>query len=61
MFISKNGMESLFHLVAAKSGSPEVIATANPNFRLACQALVVGEGIVVEVPSGMHVSAIDDI
>jgi len=34
----------------------EVIATANPNSRLACQALVIGEGIVVEVPSGMHVA-----
>jgi len=59
MFISKNGMEASPPSRRRKR-TLEVIATANPNSRLACQALVVGEGIVVEVPSGMHVSAIDD-
>jgi len=53
-------MESLSPPGRREKRTLEVIATANPNSRLACQALVIGEGIVVEVPSGMH-SAIDDI
>ena len=31
------------------------------NSRLACQARVIGEGVVVELPSGMYVSDLDDI
>lgn len=57
----KNGMESLSPVGRREKRTLEVIATAKPNSRLACQALVVGEGIVVEVPSGMHVNAIEDI
>lgn len=57
----KNGMESLSPPGRREKRTLEVIATANPNSRLACQALVIGDGIVVEVPSGMNVNAIEDI
>jgi hypothetical protein len=39
----------------------EVITTCKPNSRLACQAKVMGEGIVVELPVGMYVQSIQDI
>ena len=57
----KNGMESLSPYNRREQRTLEVITSAKPNSRLACQARVVGEGIVVEVPSGMYVNAIKDI
>lgn len=39
----------------------EVITTTNTNSRLACQARVMGEGVVVELPTGTYVTAITDI
>ena len=39
----------------------EVIATTTTNSRLACQARVMGEGVVVELPAGTYVTAISDI
>jgi len=57
----KNGMESLSPLNRREKRTLEGITSAKPNSRLACQARVIGEGIVVELPSGMHVNAIEDI
>lgn len=57
----KNGMESLSPLNRREKRTLEVITSAKPNSRLACQALVVGEGVVVEIPSGMYVNEIEDI
>lgn len=57
----KSGMESLSPLNRREQRTLEVITQALPNSRLACQARVIGEGVVVEVPSGMHVNAIEDI
>lgn len=57
----KSGMESLSPLSRRERRTLEVIATVKPNSRLACQAQVIGEGVVVEIPSGMHVNAIEDI
>ncbi|MBW4577287.1 MAG: 2Fe-2S iron-sulfur cluster binding domain-containing protein [Aphanothece sp. CMT-3BRIN-NPC111] len=57
----KNGMESLSPLNRREQRTLEVITTAKPNSRLACQARVIGEGIVVELPAGMYVNAIEDI
>lgn len=37
------------------------ITSCNVNSRLACQARVVGEGVVVELPAGMYISQDDDI
>ncbi len=57
----KNGMESLSPLNRREQRTLEAVPQAQPNSRLACQARVIGEGVVVEVPSGMYVNAIEDI
>lgn len=57
----KEGMESLSPINRREMRTMEVITTANKFSRLACQARVMGEGIVVEVPSGMYISEIEDI
>ncbi len=54
-------MESLSPLNRREKRTLEVITTCKMNSRLACQARVLGEGVVVEVPSGMYLSQIDDI
>jgi ferredoxin len=56
-----NGMESLSPLNRREQRTLEVITTAGKYSRLACQARVMGQGVVVEVPSGMYVSSIDNI
>lgn len=57
----KEGMESLSPINRREIRTMEVITTANKCSRLACQARVIGEGIVVEIPSGMYVSEIENI
>jgi len=57
----KSGMESLSPLNRREKRTLEVITTARPNSRLACQARVIGNGVVVEVPAGIHMNAINDI
>lgn len=57
----KEGMESLSPLNRREKRSLEVITTCKMNSRLACQARVLGEGVTVELPSGMYLSQIDDI
>lgn len=37
------------------------ITSCNVNSRLACQARVIGEGVIVELPAGMYISQDDDI
>lgn len=57
----KSGMESLSPLSRREQRTLEVITTAQPNSRLSCQARVLGEGVVVELPPGMYVNTIEDI
>lgn len=57
----KEGVESLSPLSRREQRTLEVITSCNQYSRLACQARVMGENIVVELPSGMYVSQIDDI
>lgn len=57
----KEGMESLSPLSRQEQRTLETITTCGLNSRLACQARVIGEGVVVELPNGMYVSEIDDI
>lgn len=57
----KEGEDSLSPLNRREKRTLEVITTCRGNSRLACQARVLGEGVVVEIPSGMYLSAIDDI
>lgn len=55
------GMESLSPVNRRELRSLEVITTCTKFSRLACQARVLGEGIVVEVPSGMYISEIENV
>ncbi|WP_460193747.1 2Fe-2S iron-sulfur cluster-binding protein [Thermosynechococcus sp. FA-CM-4201] len=57
----KEGMESLSPINKREQRTLEVITTANATSRLACQARVLGSGVVVELPSGMYVNAVEDI
>lgn len=57
----KGGMESLSPLNRREQRTLEVITTANQYSRLACQARVLGLGVVVEVPEGMYIDEIENI
>ena len=57
----KEGMESLSPLNRREQRTLGTITSCNMNSRLACQARVIGEGVIIELPSGMYVSDIDDI
>lgn len=57
----KEGMDSLSPLNRREKRTLEVITTCKMNSRLACQARVIGEGVVVELPSGMYLSQIEDV
>lgn len=57
----KEGMESLSPLNRREQRTLGTITSCNATSRLACQARVIGEGVVVELPSGMYISDIDDI
>lgn len=57
----KDGMESLSPINRREQRTLEVITTCKPNSRLACQARVMGQGVVVELPAGMYVSAVEDV
>jgi hypothetical protein len=38
-----------------------LLATADPDSRLACQCRIDGEGILVEVPEGLYVQSIEQV
>lgn len=57
----KEGMDSLSPLNRREQRTLEVITTANQFSRLACQARVLGQGVILELPSGMYLDEIDDI
>ncbi|MBO0351269.1 2Fe-2S iron-sulfur cluster binding domain-containing protein [Phormidium pseudopriestleyi FRX01] len=57
----KQGMESVSPMGRREQRTLEVITTAKINSRLACQSRILGEGVVVEVPTGMYLDAIEDI
>ncbi|AFY76286.1 MAG: 2Fe-2S iron-sulfur cluster binding domain-containing protein [Hydrococcus sp. C42_A2020_068] len=57
----KEGMESLSPMNRREQRTLEVITTCNQLSRLACQARVMGEGVVIELPSGTYVNQIEDV
>ena len=57
----KDGMNALSPMNRREKRSLGVITTCKMNSRLACQARVIGEGVIVELPSGMYLSQIDDV
>jgi len=57
----KDGMAALSPINRREQRTLEVITTCKPNSRLACQARVLKDGVVVELPPGMYVNSIKDI
>ncbi|MGG6269786.1 2Fe-2S iron-sulfur cluster-binding protein [Leptolyngbya sp. AN03gr2] len=57
----KDGMDSLTPINRREQRTLEVITSCKSNSRLACQARVVGSGVVVELPPGMYINSIKDI
>ncbi len=57
----QEGMSSLSPIAKREQRTLEVITTCKPNSRLACQAKVMAEGVVVELPVGMYIQSIQDV
>ncbi|MEO1296491.1 MAG: 2Fe-2S iron-sulfur cluster-binding protein [Cyanobacteria bacterium J06636_16] len=57
----KSGDQALTPVNRREQRTLEVITSCQPNSRLACQARVIGEGVVVELPPGMYVNSLQDI
>jgi ferredoxin len=57
----QQGMASLTPINRREQRTLEVITSCRTNSRLACQARVIKEGVVVELPPGMYVNSVKDI
>ena len=57
----REGVESLSPKSRREQKTLALISNCEDNSRLACQARVLGEGVVVELPVGMYLSEIDDL
>ena len=57
----RDGMSSLTPINRREQRTLEVITSCKTNSRLACQARVLQNGVVVELPAGMYINSIQDI
>lgn len=57
----KEGMRSLSPINRREQRTLEVITSCAPNSRLACQARVLGNGVIIELPAGMYINSLRDI
>lgn len=57
----QDGMDALTPIGRREQRTLEVITSCKTNSRLACQARVQAEGVVVELPPGMYVNSLQDI
>jgi ferredoxin len=57
----KEGEEAVSPMNRREQRTLEVITSCKPNSRLACQARILGQGVVVELPPGMYVQSLKDI
>jgi ferredoxin len=57
----KEGMEALSPINRRERHTLEVITSCRPNSRLACQAKVLKNGVVVELSPGMYINSLKDI
>ncbi len=55
------GMDSLSPINRREQRTLEVITSCRTNSRLACQARVLDEGVVVELPAGFYINANTDV
>ncbi len=57
----KDGMDQLSAMNRREQRTLEVITSCQQNSRLACQARVLDNGVVVELPPGMYINSLKDI
>jgi ferredoxin len=57
----REGEDSISPVTKREQRTLGSITSCNVNSRLACQARVIGEGVIVELPAGMYISQDDDI
>ncbi len=57
----KDGMQQLSAMNRREQRTLEVITSCQQNSRLACQARVLDNGVVVELPPGMYINSLKDI
>lgn len=57
----KDGMDSLSPINRREQRTLEVITSCKTNSRLACQARVMANGVIVELPPGMYINSLQDI
>ena len=57
----KEGMTALSPVNRREQRTLEVITSCKTNSRLACQARVLANGVIVELPPGMYINSIKDI
>lgn len=57
----KQGMNALTPVNRREQRTLEIITSCQTNSRLACQARVIANGVVVELPPGMYINSIQDI
>ena len=57
----KQGMNALSPVNRREQRTLEVITSCKTNSRLACQARVLANGVIVELPRGMYINSIKDI
>lgn len=55
------GMKALTPISRREQRTLAIITSCRSNSRLACQARVMGNGVVVELPPGMYVNSVQDI
>jgi ferredoxin len=55
------GMNSLSPIAKREQRTLAIITTYRPNSRLACQAQVMTEGVIIELPVGMYIQSIQDL
>lgn len=57
----QSGMDSLTPMNRREQRTLEVITSCKSNSRLACQARVLKDGVVIELPPGMYINSVKDI
>ena len=55
------GEDSVSPMTKREQRTLGVITSCRTDSRLACQAKVIGEGVVLELPAGMYISSNDDV
>jgi ferredoxin len=57
----RSGMDQLSPRTPQESKTLSIIPGADASTRLACQCRILGEGITLELPSGVYVEKLDDL